>query len=97
MKVPSIILMLVFANFLLAPAVIKLTGMKYDISSYFSMNEEENSSKSTKLSSEFKTDDHKSNLVTILFLKKQKEKFQYYLINYKLVFLEVVSPPPKFV
>lgn len=59
------------------------------------MNEEENSVKVPKLMSEFHANDSKSSLAAIKFLKKQKNKFQYYLNNYKMVFLDVVSPPPK--
>ncbi len=59
------------------------------------MNEEENSVKVPKLMSEFHINDSKSCLVAIQFLKKQKNKFQYFLNNYKMVFLDVVSPPPK--
>lgn len=69
--------------------------MKGDVSYFFSVNEEENSAKAPKLIPEFHFADSKSHLATIQFLVKQKNKFQYYLHNYKMVFLDVVSPPPK--
>lgn len=95
MRLTSIFLLIVFTSFLVTPAVISISGHQVDISSYFSMNEEENSVKVPKLMSEFQVNDSKSNLAAIQFLKKQKNKFQYYLNNYKIVFLDVVSPPPK--
>ena len=95
MRLTSIFLLIVFTSFLVTPAVISICGEQADISSYFSMNEEENSLKLPKLMSEYHANDSKSSLATILLLKKQKDKFQYYLNNYKMVFLEVVSPPPK--
>lgn len=87
--------MIVFTSFLVTPAIISLSGHHADVSSYFSMNEEENSVKLPKLISEFQVNDSKSCLATIQFLKKQKNSFQYYLTNYKMVFLDVISPPPK--
>ncbi|MDP2686829.1 MAG: hypothetical protein Q8O62_06380 [Aequorivita sp.] len=95
MRLTSIFLLIVFTSFLVTPAVISISGHQVDISSYFSMNEEENSVKVPKLMSEFHANDSKSSLAAIQFLKKQKNKFQYYLNNYKMVFLDVVSPPPK--
>ncbi len=95
MRFISIFLLIVFASFLVTPAVIGICGHQADVSTFFSMNEEENSAKSPKVISEFHFNDSKSSLVSIQFLKKQKTKFQYYLNNYKMVFLDVVSPPPK--
>ena len=95
MRLISIFLLIVFTSFLVTPAVISICGEQADISSYFSMNEEENSLKLPKLMSEYHVNVSNSSLATILLLKKQKDKFQYYLNNYKMVFLEVVSPPPK--
>lgn len=72
-----------------------MCGHQADMSTYFSMNEEENSTKAPKVISEYHFNDMKSNLGSIQFLKKQKNKFQHYLNNYQMVFLDVVSPPPK--
>lgn len=88
-------MLLVFTSFLVTPAIISLSGHQADVSSYFSMNEEENSIKLPKLMAEYQMNDSKSGLTTIQFLKKQKSLFHHYLNNYKMVFLEVVSPPPK--
>ena len=95
MRLTSLFLLIIFASFLVTPAVIGICGHQADISTYFSMNEEENSAKSPKVISEYQFNEHKSSLVSIQFLKKQKTKFNYYLNNYKIVFLDVVSPPPK--
>jgi len=95
LRLTSIFLLIVFTSFLVAPAVISICGHQADISSYFSMNEEENSVKLPKLMTEYHANDSKSSLATIQFLKKQKNFYQYYLNNYKMVFLDVVSPPPK--
>ena len=95
MRLTSIILLFIFTSFLVTPAIISISGSQADISTYFSMNEEENSVKLPKLISEFQLCDSKSGLATIQILKKQKNTFQYYQNNYKVVFLDVVSPPPK--
>ena len=95
MRLTSILLLIVFTSFLVTPAIISLSGNQADVSTFFSMNEEENSLKLPKLISEFHVNDSKSSLATILFLKKQKGTFQYYINNYKVVFLDVISPPPK--
>lgn len=95
LRLTSIFLLIVFTTFLVTPAVISIAGHQADVSSYFSMNEEENSLKLPKLISEYQVNDSKSSLTAIQFLKKQKNNFQYYLNNYKMVFLDVVSPPPK--
>ena len=95
LRIISIFLLIVFASFLVTPAIIGICGQQADISTYFSMNEEENSPKSPKVFSEYHLTDMKSNLGSIQFLKKQKNKFQFYLNNYQMVFLDVVSPPPK--
>jgi len=87
--------MIVFTSFLVTPAIISISGHHADVSSYFSMNEEENSLKLPKLMSEFHVNDSKSSLATIQLLRKHKNKYQYYLDNYKMVFLDVISPPPK--
>jgi hypothetical protein len=95
LRLISIFLLIVFTSFLVTPAVISIYGHQVDMSTYFSMNEEENSVKLPKLMTEYHTNDSKSGLTTIQFLKKQKKSYQYYLNNYKMVFLDVVSPPPK--
>ena len=77
------------------PAVISICGQQVDISSYFSLNEEEHSHKVPKLTSEFQTNDSKSFVSAIQFLKQQRYRFQYHQDNYKMVYLEVVSPPPR--
>ncbi|WP_347373565.1 hypothetical protein [Aequorivita sp. Q41] len=95
MRLSSIFLLIVFTSFLVTPAIITISGNQADVSTFFSMNEEENSVKLPKLVSEYQVNDLKSSLAAIQFLKQQKNNFQYYLNNYKMVFLDVVSPPPK--
>ncbi|PHR13806.1 MAG: hypothetical protein COA40_04585 [Aequorivita sp.] len=95
LRLTSVLLLLIFTSFLVTPAIISLSGNQADVSTFFSMNEEENSIKLPKLMVEYQINDSKSSLSAIQFLKKQKNLFQHYLNNYKMVFLEVVSPPPK--
>ncbi len=97
MRVVSILLLLVFTSFLVTPAIISLSGQKADVSTFFSMNEEENSNKMPKSNFVFVIEKIHSNIESLKFLKKQKNKDGFQINNYSKVFIDVVSPPPRLV
>lgn len=69
-----------------------LVDREADISMAFTASEEENSVKN-QIAFEYTLNDHRS--ISIHFLKEQMADNHYYKKGYKLVFLDVLSPPPK--
>lgn len=95
MRLTSIILLFIFTSFLVTPAIISLSGDQVDISTFFSMNEEENSNKMPKPNFVFDIEKMHSNCESLEFLKKQKNRDGFQIDNYSKVFLDVISPPPR--
>lgn len=87
--------MLIFTSFLVTPAIISLSGNQADISTFFSMNEEENSNKMPKPTLVFVIEKLQSNCESLEFLKNQKNRDSFQIDNYSNVFLDVISPPPR--
>ena len=88
-------MLLIFTSFLVTPAIISLSGNQVDISTFFSMNEEENSNKMPKPNFVFDIEKMHSNCESLEFLKKQKNRDGFQIDNYSKVFLDVISPPPR--
>jgi hypothetical protein len=88
-------LLLVFTSFLVTPAIINLSGNQADVSTFFSMNEEENSSKIPKPNFAFVIEKIQPNCNSLEFLKIQQNRIDFQINNYANVFLEVISPPPR--
>lgn len=95
MRYTSILLMIVFTSFLVTPAIISLSGNQADVSTFFSMNEEENSNKIPKPNLVFFFEKIQSNYESLAFLKMQKNKDGFQIDKYSKVFIDVVSPPPR--
>ncbi len=95
MRLTSILLLLVFTSFLVTPAIISISGHKSDLSTFFSMNEEENSNKMPKPNFVFVVEKIQSNCESLEFLKKQKNIDGFQIDKYSKVFIDVVSPPPR--
>ncbi len=95
MRLTSILLLLVFTSFLVTPAIISLSGNQADVSTFFSMNEEENSNKMPKPNFVFVVEKIHSNCDSLEFLKKQQNRDGFQVERYSKVFLDVVSPPPR--
>ncbi|SRX52545.1 hypothetical protein [Aequorivita sp. CIP111184] len=95
MRLTSILLLLLFTSFLVTPAIITISGNQSDVSTFFSMNEEENSNKMPKPNFVFVIEKIQSNYESLEFLKKQKDKDSFQIDNYSKVFIDVVSPPPR--
>lgn len=95
MRFTSILLLIVFTSFLVTPAIISISGNQADVSTFFSMNEEENSNKMPKPNFVFVFEKIQSNYESLAFLKKQKGKDGFQIDKYSKVFIDVVSPPPR--
>lgn len=88
-------MLLIFTSFLVTPAIINLSGNQADVSTFFSMTEEENSNKIPQANFAFVLEKIQSNIKSLEFLKNQKNKDGFHIDGYSNVFLEVVSPPPR--
>ena len=95
LRLTSIFLLIVFTSFLVTPAIISLSGNRADVSTFFSMNEEENSNKLPQANFTFVIEKIQSNIESLEFLKNQKNNSNYHINDYSNVFLEIVSPPPR--
>ena len=93
MKKSAFFFLLLFTGFLATPTIVSYVDENVDISMAFTANEEENSSK-TQLVFEYTINDSPHNL-SLHFLQEQSALIHYYNQAEKLVFLEVLSPPPK--
>lgn len=93
MKSVAYILSFIFLSFVAAPTVISLIDNTVDVSSAFTANEEETSSKNL-VSFETILEEY-SNYKSIQFLRTRKDNRYSYLEGYHRVYLDVVSPPPK--
>ena len=95
MRLTSILLLIVFTSFLVTPAIISLSGNQADVSTFFSVNEEENSNKMPKPNFVFDIKKIQSNCDSIKLLQKQRNQDGFQIERYSNVFLEVISPPPR--
>ncbi len=95
MRLVSVLLLIVFTSFLVTPAIISISDKQADFSTFFSMNEEENSNKIPTSNFVFVFEKIHSNIESLKFLQKQKTKDNFQIDRYSKVFLDVVSPPPR--
>lgn len=91
MKKFAYILTFIFLAVIAMPTIVALVDEKASI--VFAIDEEEKSKE--KLAFEFDLREQPSNYDSIRFLKEQKGAAHHYLDNYRPVFLDVISPPPK--
>jgi hypothetical protein len=94
MKKVAQVLLMVFVVFLATPTVITYIDNTVDISIAFTANEEESSSK-TPMGFEYTIHDPNPICTSIHFLQEQTALNHSYKEGYRLVFLDVLSPPPK--
>lgn len=94
MKKIAFFFLVLFTGFLASPTIISYLDEEIDISMAFTANEEENSSK-TQLVFEYTFHESNSNNFSLHFLQEQSALIHYYNDAEKLVFLDVLSPPPK--
>lgn len=92
-KKTAYILAFLFVAFLATPSFVVLIDKSADVSMAFSVNEEESSK--TQINLEFNLEETHSNYLSIHFLQEQKNPGHFYTEAYPVVFLEVISPPPK--
>lgn len=95
LKLTSILLLLVFTSFLVTPAIISISGNQSDVSTFFSMNEEESSTKIPQAKFVFVIEQIQSNIESLKLLKKQKNKDGFKIGDYSKVLIDIVSPPPR--
>ena len=94
MKSISYILAFLFLAFIATPTLVAYLDSSVDVSVAFNLNEEESSSK-TQVSYEFNYEHVSSNYESIHFLQEQKNPGHFYTEAYPVIFLDVISPPPK--
>jgi len=95
LRLISILFLLVFTSFLVTPAIISISDKQADFSTFFSMNEEENSNKMPTSNFVFVIEKIHSNIESLKFLQNQKNKDSFQIDNYSKVFIDVVLPPPR--
>lgn len=88
------ILAFIFLGFLATPTIISVIDSSIDISLVFNINEEESSSKN-QINMEYRLEETASNYESIHFLQEQKNPGHFYTEAYPIIFLDVISPPPK--
>ncbi len=94
MKKIAFFFLVLFAGFLATPTLITYVDENVDISMAFTANEEENSSK-TQLVFEYTFHESNPGNLSLHFLQEQSALIHYYNEAERLVFLDVLSPPPK--
>ncbi|UJH90266.1 hypothetical protein LZ575_15535 [Antarcticibacterium sp. 1MA-6-2] len=90
----ALLFLFIFLGFIATPTVVTLIDKDVNISSAFTANEEENSSK-TGITFEYNIQDPHPGYSSLHFLKEQSAFNHYYKEGYRLIFLDVLSPPPK--
>ena len=91
----SICFTIIFSSFLAAPLVITILDASFDISIFYSIDEEENNNNYEIKHKEITFQDwHKSESLVLELLKKSP--FDFYLNNYSQLSLETNSPPPDY-
>lgn len=96
MKQFALILLFVFAAFLVAPTTIVLIKSTADVSLAFTVNEEESQGDRAEMK------DKEVQLLSFHHLnffsiKEDVDHFHSYKENYKHIFFDVLSPPPEFI
>ncbi|MET2986379.1 hypothetical protein [Aureibaculum conchae] len=90
----SIILLLVFANFIVAPSIISMTDNDIDVSMVFSLNEEEKKEKESEKDTEIKLL-HIENPFSS-FMEVSVKIIKLCNENYSKHYLKLHLPPPEF-
>ncbi|MDY7394620.1 hypothetical protein UMM65_05160 [Aureibaculum sp. 2210JD6-5] len=90
----SIILLVVFANFIIAPTVISLVDDATDISLVFNLNEEENKEKESEKDKEIKLFQIEN--LNHSFRDFSGKLYELYKANYSKHYLKLHLPPPEF-
>lgn len=94
MKKVSYLLLLLFLAFLFTPTVVTYIDKNIDVTLAFTASEEENTSK-TQPGMEYNIQETNPYYTSIHFLQEQSLYNHFYKEGFGLVFLDVISPPPK--
>lgn len=95
MKFISILFLFIFIGFLTTPAIISYVDKDSNIAMFFSMNEEEHTSK-VKIDFQKYTNLHSLQVPMNFTFFMEKENHLPTLDNWKSIYFETVSPPPEF-
>lgn len=90
----ALLFLFIFLGFIATPTIVTYIDKCANVSAAFTANEEENSSK-TGLTFEYTIHDPHPSYSSLHFLQEQSAFNHYYKEGYRLVFLDVLSPPPK--
>ncbi|RFN59291.1 hypothetical protein [Marixanthomonas ophiurae] len=95
MRLKSIFFLLVFSSFLLTPVLVVMVDLDVDMTSYFSMNEEENTD-GFKVGPKQKYASEKDLIPDFLNETELKKRVQSpYLKTWRPIYFETLSPPPE--
>ena len=94
MKNFSYLFLFIFLAFLATPTIVTFINKDANVSMAFTASEEENSSKTTP-GFEYNIQDPQPSYTSAHLLQEQTAFNHYYKEGYRLIFLDVLSPPPK--
>lgn len=94
MKFIASFFLILFLAFIATPSVIIYLDESVDISMAFTASEEENSSK-TSVAFEYIFQPTHHNITSLHFIQEQIALSHFYKEGYRLVYLDILSPPPK--
>jgi len=95
LKIKAVFLLVMFVAFLATPAIITFSNRDADISTYFSLTEEENQVKLNQPVYVLKIEKNHFGIAAIQFLRKIRLDGFRYVNNYNEVHLDITSPPPR--
>lgn len=94
MKIIASFFIVLFLAFIATPSVVTYLDENVDVSLAFTANEEENSPK-TEIAFEYLIHIDNRHTTSLHFLQEQTAFNHFYKEGYRLVYLDILSPPPK--
>lgn len=90
----TLLLLVSFTIFILAPTAIMILDSSYDVSYFYNLNEEENKNNETLKKYEFEVFDL-NKYILLGFFNDEAEQSKFYYKDYTSLYLECFSPPPE--
>lgn len=94
MRLIASFFIVLFLAFIATPSIVTYIDRSVDVSMAFTANEEENSPK-TEIALEYLFHIDNRNITSLHFLQEQTAFNHFYKEGYRLVYLDILSPPPK--